>query len=189
MFLRRSAPCAALVALGVAVALQAHADTFTTSGIFNADNSTFEQSFTDATAQNFTAFTTSYATGGFVPVLTLYNATTGAEIDNSGSGLGDASFTDVLGPGSYDLFLTEFPNVAVGNLADGFLFANDPTATGGQCSVPGGMFLNTITCQPTSNDFTLTTTSTAVTPEPATWLLVLPPALLLMGYSSRRRIS
>ena len=168
---------------------KADADASSHSGMFSADNSSYEYTFSETGPATFTAATTSYAMGGFVPVLTLFDATTGAEIDNDGTGFGDVSLSDVLGSGSYDLFLTEFPNVAVGDLSDGFLldeYSDGATYTGDSCGVTGGMFYNTITCTPTTNQYALTASSTAVTPEPATWLLVLPPAAFLF-LSTRRR--
>ena len=186
---KRLSAVLALVTLCCLTPSRASASTFTTSGNFAADNSLYELTFSETGNTSFSAATTSYATGGFLPVLTLFNAATGAVVANSGSGLGDASLTDLLGSGTYNLFLTEFPNVAVGDLAAGFLFAGNPTATGDACGVAGGMFLNAITCAPTGSGYALTTSSsTAVTPEPATWLLVLPPAALLF-FSSRRRLT
>jgi hypothetical protein len=171
----------------------AGASTFSTSGVFAADNSTYELTFSETALTNFTVATSSFATGGFLPVLTLFNDTSGAVIDTDGSGpeagIRDASLTDILGPGVYDLFLTEFPNVAVGSLADGFLFAGDPTATGDLCGVSGGMFLNTITCTPTSNQYALTTTTTAAvaaTPEPPSALLLLLPLAGVVALNRRR---
>jgi hypothetical protein len=181
------------IALCLFAVPHAGASTFATSNVFAADNSTYELTFSETTLTNFTAATSSFATGGFLPVLTLFNGTTGAEIDNDGSGpeagLRDASLTDILGPGVYDLFLTEFPNVAVGNLADGFLFAGDPTATGDVCGVTGGMFLNTITCTPTSNQYALTVTTTAATattPEPPSALLLFLPLAGIVALNRRR---
>ena len=177
----------ALVLMCLLAPSRATASTFT-SGSFAADNSFYQLTFSEPGASDFMAATSSYAEGGFLPVLTLFNATTGAVIGNSGTGTGDATLSALLGMGTYNLFLTEFPNVAVGNLADGFLFANNATATGDVCGVSGGMFLNAVTCAQTGNNYALTTSSSStVTPEPATWLLVLPPAAFLF-YSSRRRL-
>ncbi len=187
VYARRLSVAASLLAFCSCFSLRATASTFNTSGTFAADNSTYEYTFTDPGAAIFTASTSSFATGGFVPVLTLFNDTTGNEIDNNGTGFGDASLNDVLGPGTYDLFLTEFPNVAINNLADGFLFAGDPTITGDSCGVAGGTFYNTATapCTQTSGNYALSAT-TAPTPEPATWLLVLAPAAYMV-FSQRRR--
>ena len=170
----------------------ASATTVPFSGTFMNDASVFSDSFTVTSAQNYTFTTTSYAAGGIVPVLTLFNFTTGKVIDFSGAdtGFADVTLTDLLSAGSYVLDLTEFPNSAVGpTLAAGF-YPNDPTITGTDCSVSGGMFYNDVTCTKTTNVYSGTITNTAattVTPEPSTLLLVLPPALALFG--SRRRRS
>lgn len=185
---RRLAPCAALLALGLVLSPQAHADSSPISGVFTADNSTYELTFGTTSPTNYTFSTTSYATGGFVPVLTLFNDTTGAEIANDGTGLGDVSISEFLTSGTYDLFLTEFPNVAVGDLSAGFLLAGYPTATGDACSITGGMFRDVLgNCAQRSDSYTLSENATAVTPEPSTWLLVLPPAAYL--FATRRRRS
>ena len=187
MNLCRSASRIALAVLGFAAVTHAHAATTPFSGTFLNDASVFSDSFTVTSAQNYTFTTTSFASGGIVPVLTLFNSTTGAVLDFSGAntGFSDVTLTDTLGAGSYLLDLTEFPNVANGpNLAAGFLFANSPTITGSDCGVAGGTFYNDITCAKTTNAYSGTITNTAVTPEPSTLLLVLPPVLALLG---RRR--
>ena len=174
------------VVLGFAALTQARAATTPFSGTFLNDASVFSDAFTVTSAQNYTFTTTSFASGGIVPVLTLFNSTTGLVIDFSGAntGFSDVTLTDTLTAGSYLLDLTEFPNSAVGpTLAAGF-YPNSPTITGTDCGVPGGMFYNDITCAKTTNVYSGTITNAAVTPEPSTLLLVLPPALALLG---RRR--
>ena len=189
MNLYRYLPCIVVSMLGFVPFAQAHAVTFSASGDFAADNSVYTHAFSTSTAQDFTFSTTSFASGGFVPVLTLFNATTGAEVDNFGSGLGDATLTDTLASGSYVLDLTEFPNVAIGTLAQGFLFATDPTATGDFCGVSGGEFLDDVNCSQLTSKYTLNITSVAATPEPSPWLLVLSGAALVFFTSRRRRIA
>ena len=147
---------------------KAKGDDLTFTNSFAADNSLFSYSLTTATSQEFTFYTTSYAggmnanrtitgAGGFVPVLTLFSST-GSVVDFGGAsgflacGTGiaadrttglckDAKFTDVLKPGTYQLVLSEFPNVPSGNPSAGFLGARDPTFTGDNCGVTGRMFL------------------------------------------------
>ncbi|MGI4827398.1 MAG: DVUA0089 family protein [Janthinobacterium lividum] len=197
MSFRRLVPCAVL-ALGFTLSPLARADSSVTTGTLAADNSVYSDSFSVASAGNYTFTTTSAATGGFLPVLTLFNAATGLPVDFSNSGLGDVSLSDPLASGSYILDVTEFPNEAVGNLSDGFLFASDSTATGDACggSLSGHSFINSITCSatPLSDNFTLDTTSasvssTAVTPEPSTFLLMLAPAAGLVKVVRRRRVN
>ena len=184
----------ALVALCSLFVPRAYADSMNYSGHFAADNSTFSLAFSTATAQNYTFSTSSFATGGFVPVLTLFDATNSAppiafaETDNS-----DVSLSALLGPGSYLLYLTEDPNVFTSNLAGGLLFAANPTITGDLCGVSGGTFLNVFDgCSQRTSSYALTQTSTAVpstavTPEPATWLLMLAPVALLTLAQRRRQ--
>ncbi len=189
MKLRSLMPCAALAALGCTPLFQAHADTTSISGTFTADNSVYTDNFTTTSSQVYNIFTTSYATGGFVPVLTLFGSN-GNVIDNSGPGISDASLTDTLAPGFYTLDLTEFPNVATGTLSDGFLFAGNPTATGDNCGVSGGMFLDSITCSQRNSSYALTVNSSAaVTPEPSTWLLLLTGSAALVYVERRRRMA
>lgn len=192
MNIRRHVPRLALAVLGMSAFTQAYATTTSFSGSFVNDAAVFGDAFTTTSSQAYTFTTTSYASGGIVPVLTLFNRTTGTVIDFSGAdtGFGDVSITDTLGAGSYLLDLTEFPNSAVGpTLADGF-YPNDPTVTGTDCHVAGGMFYNDITCAKTTNVFSVTETNvaaTTVTPEPATWLLMLSGTAFLV--LSRRRIA
>ena len=182
---------------------KAVAVTFNTSGTFTADNSSYTYSFTSTSAQNYTFSTTSYATGGFVPVLTLFSGSgniigsDGADGTCGGSAAkdattnmcDDASFSQLLTAGSYQLYLTEFPNVANGNLADGFLYASDPTSTGDNCGVAGGKFLQTDTavCVQRTSSYSLSVNSTAPTPEPSTWVLVLSAMTALFFVDQRRR--
>ncbi len=186
MNLCRFASRITLAVLGFAAATQAHAVTTSFSGTFLNDASVFSDPFTVTAPQNYTFTTTSFASGGIVPVLTLFNSTTGLVVDFSGAntGVSDVTLSDNLTAGSYLLDLTEFPNSAVGpTLAAGF-YPNNPTITGSDCGVTGGMFYNDITCAKTTANYGLTVTTAAVTPEPSTLLLVLPPALALLG---RRR--
>lgn len=191
------------LACGAAITPAAHADSTTYSGTFAADNSVFSLPITTTSTQNYTFETTSYATGGFVPVLTLFNTSTGAPVGFDGAdgmcGAGmtaspstgmcdDALLQETLAPGSYTLDLTEFPNVAVGNLSDGFLFASDPTATGDACGVSGGMFLqaDVTPCVQLTDAYSLTVASASPTPEPGTLLLCVPVALGLVLVSRQR---
>lgn len=187
MHLRSSLHCSLLFLLVLAFSIlpQARADSFPVSGSFTADNDTYSYSFSPTSTQIFSFSTSSYAMGGFVPVLTLFNVTTGAPIDNAGTGTSDVFLTDTLGPGSYELFLTEFPNVANGNLVDGFLFAGSPTITGDLCGVGGGTFYDSTTCTQRTSSYALTASSSAVTPEPPSLWLVLAPAMLLFAFSRR----
>jgi hypothetical protein len=71
------------------------------------------------------------AAGGFDPVLTLFNATTGAYILDTDDDIGlDFNLVEVLTPGSYRAVLSVFGNYANnpfpgGNFADGFTNTGD----------------------------------------------------------------
>lgn len=196
----------ALVLLSFAFGREASAQSTTDSGTFAADNSVFQLPFTVTGTQNYTFETTSYASGGFVPVLTLFSSTgapvgfdggdgmcNGSETPSSLTGMCDDAFLqETLTPGQYTLDLTEFPNVAVGNLSDGFLFASDPTATGDVCGVSGGMFLESDVspCVQLTDNYSLTVSnvSASATPEPSSLLLMLPVAFVV-AFASRRSLT
>lgn len=184
--------------LGLTSVTQARADTYPISGNFAADNSVFDYTFNVATNSLYTFATTSYAAGGFVPYLTLFNSAGTVVGFNGASGMclgsatadktsgmcDDAYLQSSLTKGTYSLFLTEFPNVATGTLSQGFLFAGNPTITGDLCGVTGGKFLqtDTATCLQRGSNYAGTVTSTAigVTPEPSSWLMLLPAMGLLV---------
>lgn len=182
----------------------AHATSTTLTGTLANDAQVIPYSFTSATTQTYNFFTTSYGggtnldgstslAGGFVPVLTLFNAngsiigpsTTGGAVDPTTGLSNDAFLTETLGPGSYVLDLSEFPNVALGNLADGFLFAGMGNFTGGICG-GSGSFLETDTVPCTQRDSSYSVNvATAATPEPSSWLLVLPATGLFLVVGRR----
>lgn len=195
----------ALVGTGGAQAL-----TVTQAGSFTTDNQVFQYNFTLPSATSISIYTTSYAggtnldgstsiAGGFVPNLTLF-AANGTVISADGGSAtargslrmdfvtklyNDAYIATTLTAGSYILTLTEFPNVAIGNFSDGFLFASSPNITGETCGVSGGRFLevDTAPCVQRSGSFAVNVN----TPEPATLFLVIPA--LGVAYLWRRRHS
>lgn len=213
MFLSRS--FALIFALCLAVGT-ADAAPITLTGTFSADNSLFDYNFTNSSTQTYNFFTTSYgggtnangtttAAGGFVPVLTLFSSTGsvlgfgGGDATCHGSASADpktglcedANFSETLAPGAYQLYLSEFPNVPVGNLSDGFLAGTDTHFTGANCGSPDGMFLqaDVAPCvQRTANySVNVTSASTSPVPEPSTWLLTAPFAALAAFFGNRRR--
>lgn len=190
MSFRRLVACA-VPALALASCSLAHADSTVLSGTFSADDNVVSDPISVTSPQMYTFTTTSAAGGNFLPVLTLFNTATGAPVDFSNSGFGDVSLSDTLSSGSYLLDLTEYPTVANGFLADGFLFAGDPTATGDACggSLAGQSFINSETCSatPLGANYSLNVTSTAVTPEPSSFVLMLAPAAGLVELVRRRR--
>ena len=190
----------------------AKADGVTYTGTFAADNSIATFNLNPTSAMDYNFYTTSYGgglnangsmstAGGFVPVLTLFSATTGnvlgfgggdamchgSSAADPGTGLcEDASFSASLGAGSYILDLTEFPNVANGNLAGGFLFSNSPTATGDLCG--GGTFLQTdvAPCVQRADNYAVNVSSSSPVPELPTWYLVFPPTAALLVFGRRQ---
>lgn len=188
-----------LFALCLGIGATASASTFTHSGAFTADNDVYEYSFNVPTMQTYTFNTTSYggganldgttsAAGGFVPVLSLFNGA-GGPAGNAG-GSGDAYLQLALAAGSYTLALTEFPNVAINNLSDGFLFASDPNATGTVCGQAGGTFLDSTVapCAQRNGNYAVNVSSASPVPEPPTWALMLPAAGVLF-FAGRQHLS
>lgn len=205
----------AVTALSIGSFWNANAASVTLTGSITTDDAVVTYNFASPTTQLYTFYTTSYAGGlnangtltaggGFDPLLTLFSlnsgkvvafgggnsiCTAGATADAVTQLCNDANFTATLAPGSYELALTEFPNAAAGNLSDGFLFAGDPTATGDVCNVPGGKFLESdlAPCvQRTANYAVNITNAPTVTPEPATFLMVLPALSGVLLYSRLR---
>lgn len=193
---------------------RANAIPLTFSGLFTSDDSIFNYNFTTTSTQVFNFYTTSYGgginldnsvslPGGFDPVLTLFSNATG-NVLGFGGGTGmcqgsssmdpttglceDASFSKILAPGTYTLDLTEFPNVAIGELSDGFLFAGDHTITGDFCGVSGGTFLQSdvAPCVQRTADYAVDISSTPSVPEPPTWVLVLPAAAAMALFGRRQ---
>lgn len=170
--------------LAALAGMPAYAATMTYSGTFTADNQVYSLSLTPTSTTSYTFATTSFATGGFYPVLTLFNTTSGAYISSSDySGTGsDALLMASLAAGSYTLDLTQFPNTTNGTLGSGFLFdgASNAAFTGDLCGQTGGKFLNsgTTPCTQRTGAYSLNVTSAAPVPEPATWALLLPGAAM-----------
>lgn len=146
------------------------------SGTLANQDTVLEESFSLASGSNFTAFTTSYATGGFQPNLTLFNSSGIAVANQSATpppgaaadpitGMiedGYLSAADLAG-GMYTLTLTDWElqqDPTAANLSDGFTFN---LGNGSSFVDVGG---NTRT-----GAYALTvdaTGATTATPEPAT---------------------
>ena len=205
----------AVAALSGASSLEA--STLTVTGNFAADNSFYMTTLDIATTESLSAYTTSYAGGvnlngtttsggGFVPQLTLFAGSSGNVIAvSSGKSMcggmagvdavtglcNDAFLQTTLMPGTYALYLTEFPNTADPSSTSSptFLFSGNPTITGDSCSVPGGMFIDTTTtlCTQRTSAYALNiSTSASAVPEPATlWLAG--GTLLALGVFGRRK--
>ena len=205
--------CLLLLCLGVRE--KASATTFNDTGTFTKDNQVAEFNFSVATASTYTLYTDSYGgganlngttslAGGFVPVLSLFHADGTIVAADGGSGMcnggakiaaatgicDDAYLNVALTSGSYILALTEFPNVAINNLSDGFLFASDPHATGTACGKNGGTFLETdvAPCVQRDGSYSVNVSNASAVPEPATWALMLPAAGVLF-FAGRQHLS
>ncbi len=185
----------------LAAAAGHHADAATISGTFSTDDQVNFYTTTITSAQTISFNTTSYATGGFVPVLTLFSAdgapiaasTTGGAADSVTGLSNDAFLSDSATAGTYLLALSEFPNVATNGANDPFLFAGQGDFTPGLCPTStGSSFLESDTpvCVQRTGSFALTSNVAlspvvASTPEPATWMLVLPATGLLFFVGKR----
>jgi hypothetical protein len=114
LFLRRLAAAAAACCL---FAGAASAAPLTFNGTFDADDARFVYNFHLDTTATMLARTTSWADGGFAPVLTLFGGAGGVAT----GACWDAVLGADLGPGDYSLVLTQDGNMAIGDtLAAGF---------------------------------------------------------------------
>jgi hypothetical protein len=193
---------------------QARAISITQTGTFTTDAQVVDISFTLPTAQTVDFFTTSYAggmnlngttssAGGFVPSLTLFSVSTGLVVDCgaagttcSGMAMGsikldpltqiadDVNFTRSLAAGSYVLALTQYPNVAIGGINDGFLTSIDSTLFTDACGA-GAAFrqADTSPCAQRNGNYSV---NVGTVPEPATLWLSLP--ILAFSFIGRKRL-
>ena len=189
-----------LLALCSGLTLRANADTFTQTGTFMNDNQIVEIPVTTATTQTYNFYTTSYSggmnadgtttmAGGFDPVLSLFNADgtlfNGNAVSNGGS---DADLTDVLGPGSYTLVLTEFPSFSNDGTIQGFT-TDVASFVASSCTAgPVGPFTDAVTCTPRNGSYAVNYTS-SVTPEPPSALLLSLPLAGVVLLNRRRLAS
>ncbi len=194
MFPKKFLP-ALLVVLSAFAVQYAKANTLSGSLSTDAQVNFYTTTLTSSQTVNFN--TTSYATGGFVPVLTLFSSngspiapsTTGGAVDSVTGLSNDAFLSQVLGPGTYLLALSEFPNVATNGANDPFLFAGQGNFTPSLCPGSAGTsFLESdvAPCVQRTGNFVLTSNATlapaSTVPEPATWILVLPAAGLILAF-------
>lgn len=192
----------------------AQAISYTQSGTFSADTDVITYAFTLPTAQTVNFFTTSYggganldgsmsAAGGFLPSLTLFSVGSGLVVDCGAAGstcsglamgptkvdpmtnlAGDVNFTESLSAGAYLLALTEFPNVAIGGINDGFLVSLDSTLFSDACGSTGTFLESDIApCAQRNGKFSF---NVGTVPEPATFWLALP--VLAYGMLVRKRL-
>jgi hypothetical protein len=181
------------------------------AGCFQNDSTEQSFLFTLTSTENTDLYTTSYATGGFAPILTLYTAS-GTELksDNGCSMAAtetctDAYIADTLAAGSYRLVLTEsgtpYGNEAMGNYtASGnpeqsanFLYYGDPTFSGGQWGDPGAMFLSPVDGSQLTDAYRVDITiqepdlQAPTAPEPVTGLMGLSGLVITWAAVRRQR--
>ena len=181
-------------AIGETIINQTYTGTFpaTISGSLTNQATALEEAITLPMSGSLTVFTTSYASGGFEPNLTLFNSA-GDFVTGSGTpgtspnattdpstGLGlDAYLTaNFLNSGQYTIALTDWQlnqSITATNLSDGF------TSNYGN----GMSFIDQAQNTRTGN-YTLVAQLTQ-TPEPATvWLII--PSLAMVGLVARKRV-
>jgi hypothetical protein len=176
------------------------AATINLSGTFNQDDDLVVFVYSVQNTGLVTVSTTSYATGGFQTILSLFDSSGSFLFDNSGYGsASDATLSwNSLGGSLYYVALTQYDNYALQpTLNDGFsqqgngnftatLPFNLPTP-GGKFLLPGGeQRTGAWAVQFDSADPTL---QAQQIPEPQSWLLLLSGALGLgwFGLRSRKR--
>ena len=201
--------CAAILSFSVlaplsqaAVISQTYSGSYpgTISGTLPSPDTALEEAFTVTALSDFTASTTSYATGGFQPNLTLYWPTgvtaqggtqgaqppPGATADPSnGLTLDGYLMVPNLSPGTYTLVLGEYDltqSDMATSLADGFQLANGPHT--GFTDINGDTRTGDY-----SVTLNLTPVSATATPEPATFWLMSPFLLIGFGMLARKHMS
>jgi len=168
------------------------------SGVFGADDNVVLFTYTVQNTGLVNVFTTSYATGGFQTVLSLFDSNRLFQFDNNGFGTAtDAalSWNSIAGQ-QYIIALTEYDNLAVGpTLDDGFTEQGNGNFTATlpfNLPAPGGSFLLPGGEQRTANwaisfsspDPTL---AAAQVPEPASGFLLMGGIALLAGWKKLRK--
>ena len=140
--------------------------------------------------------------GGFVPVLSVFNAMGnllfsdgadaacgGSMMADAGTGMCDDAYINTnLAAGSYLVAVSEFFNVPVGpNISDGFLMQGQGNFTGATCGASGAFYETDVApCVPRTGNFAVTFSTV---PEPATLLLVAVPLLLFRVTRKSRALS
>jgi hypothetical protein len=175
------------VAAGLSFGTYAQAAVFSFNGSFTVDDNEQFLSFTQGALSPVTLQTSSYAGGGFDPIVAVFDAT-GVLIAQNDDGIGvppdpitgaalDSLLTVSLGAGQYVVSLTEFDNLPFGpTLADGFVESGQGnfTALFG-CGAPN--FCD-VTGAARTSEWALTISGEAVTaaatiPEPSTMALLI----------------
>jgi hypothetical protein len=184
-----------LIGLLWAGALTAQASILTTSGAFGQDDDVVLFTYQVQNTGPVTVKTTSYAAGGFMPVLTVFSDSTHAWLYEDITSDDDALVTwNSVGGEWYIVALTQYGNYAVGlTLEDGFKEVGNGnyTAYPPYSNTPGGSFVDPYGVQRTSAwsiEFSSADPTLVVAPEPSTFLLFAGGAAALI-WRRRRRIA
>ena len=178
----------------------AHAATMT--GMLSSDDQTASFNWNLAQSSNVVAYTNSYASGGFVPVVSLFDVTSGnlvavdggdascsnGRMMDSTTGIcNDAYLAASLAKGSYVVVLSEFFNYPGATLSAPFSEAGAGDFTSGVCGTTGGFWETDLApCVQRTNNYSLTLSSASTaTPEPSTVWLTL-PVLAVAVYRLRK---
>jgi hypothetical protein len=201
-----------ILAFLVSGASAGYSETISLTGTFTHDDDVQLFLYTVQNQGAVTIFTTSFATGGFAPILTLFDASGNFLFANTGSLTNDCvnNATDPVTGACWDARLTEFANngtqfilalteddnasIFQNKLSDGFTEQGNGNFTGEPPFGPptGGSFLLSSGVQRTA-DWAVTFQSTDPTlsvqavPEPSTVALLLTGASLIgIGRRSRK---
>ncbi len=176
----------------LAWASAASAVTITVSGNFTADDDIVFYTYHVNNLGLVTVSTTSFATGGFSPILSLFDSTGAFQFDNQGYPTNsDATLTwNSIGGEDYIIALTEYFNFSIGpNLSDGFTQQGTGNFTG-PANGGTGPFLLPGPEQRTSAwsiEFSSADPTLTVTPEPSTGLFGAGGCLALWVAARKRK--
>jgi hypothetical protein len=129
-----------------ASASAASAAVITFSGTFGVDNDVVYFRYSIDNPGEVTVSTTSFAGGGFSPILTLFDSSGVYQSQHSGYGSNsEATLVDwpsSIGGEEFIITLTQYDNFALGpNLSDGFTYDGQGNFTSVNSPFPGGSFL------------------------------------------------
>jgi len=179
-------------------AFAAHGGTINRSGTFTTDDERATIFYTVANQGPVTVSTTSFATGGFSPILSLFDSTGNFLFLDSGyANNTDATLSWVSNAGAfYTIVLTEFDNFPVllptGTLSDGFTEDGQGNFTETLSGMTGPFHLPT--GEQLTGDWAISFTSPdpslqVSAPEPGTGLMLLPVLLLGLYWKRGSRAS
>lgn len=210
---------AVLLATAIATAVPAQAADFSFSGMFTGDDDVafFDFSATDASTITLRSYSyaggtnaagTVFAAGGFDPILTLYNLTTGERIAQQDDGSGvpsdpttsenyDVNFSQILTAGNYRVALSQFDNFGGATLSDPFRRAGQGNFTSGFCGEGNAAPFCDVTGAKRTGNWAFdvlgvnaaTGPGTPAVPEPATWAMMLLGFGMVAGAARYRRRS